>query len=83
MCFTRRMNTLTNAFISYESLSTMENSIFIFCCSKDQLENMFPNPLGKDSFEFQRQHLGILCVDECNECKVEIKGGLKINFTFF
>jgi hypothetical protein len=36
------------------------------CGSRDQLTYIFTKPLGKSVFEFQRKHLGILSVDECN-----------------
>ena len=35
-----------------------------FCGSRDQLADIFTKPLGK--FYFQRQHLGIISVDDCN-----------------
>jgi hypothetical protein len=31
-----------------------------FCGSKEQLADIFTKPLGRVSFEFQRQHLGIV-----------------------
>jgi hypothetical protein len=37
-----------------------------FCGSRDQLADIFTKPLGNIVFEFQRQHLGIVSVDECN-----------------
>lgn len=37
-----------------------------FFGSKDQLADIFTNTLRKDSFEFQKQHLGVVCANECN-----------------
>jgi hypothetical protein len=37
-----------------------------FCDSKEQLADIFTKPLGRNTFEFQRQHLGIVCADFCN-----------------
>jgi hypothetical protein len=37
-----------------------------FCGSRDQLADIFTKPLGKLVFYFQRQHLGIISVDDCN-----------------
>jgi hypothetical protein len=37
-----------------------------FCGSKEQLADIFTKPLGRNTFEFQRQHLGIVCADFCN-----------------
>ena len=37
-----------------------------FCGSRDQLADIFTKPLGKSVFYFQRQHLGIISVDDCN-----------------
>jgi hypothetical protein len=31
-----------------------------FCCSKDQLADIFTKPLGRDVFQFQCQSLGII-----------------------
>lgn len=41
-----------------------------FCGSRDQLENIFTKPLGKNIFEFQRKNLGIASVDNY---RVEIR----------
>jgi hypothetical protein len=40
-----------------------------FCGSRDQLD-IFTKTFGKFVFEFQRQHLGIVSVDECNSVSV-------------
>lgn len=37
-----------------------------FCGSKDQLVDIFTKPLTCVSFEFQRQHLGIICAEKSN-----------------
>jgi hypothetical protein len=37
-----------------------------FCGSGDQLADIFTKPLGKNAFDFQRQHLGIINVDVRN-----------------
>jgi hypothetical protein len=37
-----------------------------FCGSRDQLADIFTNPLRKLVFDFQRQHLGIINADICN-----------------
>jgi hypothetical protein len=37
-----------------------------FCGARDHLADIFTKPLGKSVFDFQRQHLGIVSVDNCN-----------------
>jgi hypothetical protein len=37
-----------------------------FCGSKEKLADILTKPLGRNTFEFQRQHLGIIFVDFCN-----------------
>ena len=44
----------------------------LFCGSKEQLDDMFTNPLGTHAFEYHRENLGIDSVEDI--LPVEIKG---------
>jgi hypothetical protein len=64
--FHKKINHIDTRFHFIQEVINNDDISLQFCGSRDKLEDIFTKPLGKIVFEFQRQHLGIVSVDDCN-----------------